>query len=57
MQSSAISRAAATAGDGPGARGTDRVDASFRPLAGAINLARLAVLGLRGTTRGWAVAA
>ena len=38
-------------------RGTTRVDADFRLLAAAINLARLAVLGLRGTTRGWAVAA
>jgi IS5 family transposase len=38
-------------------RGTSRVDADFRLLAGAINLARLAVLGLRGTPTGWAVAA
>jgi IS5 family transposase len=38
-------------------RGTARVDADFRLLAGAVNLARLAVLGLRGTTQGWAVAA
>ena len=37
-------------------RGTDRVDADFRLLAGAANLARLAVLGLRGTAQGWAVA-
>ena len=37
-------------------RGTSRVDADFRLLAGAINLARLAVLGLRGTPTGWAVA-
>jgi IS5 family transposase len=36
-------------------RGTVRVDADFRLLAGAANLARLAVLGLRGTTQGWAV--
>jgi hypothetical protein len=38
-------------------RGGQRVDADFRLLAGAANLARLAVLGLRGTTRGWVVAA
>jgi hypothetical protein len=38
-------------------RGTTRVDADFRLLAGAVNLARLAVLGLRGTTQGWAVVA
>jgi len=38
-------------------RGTARVDADFRLLAGAVNLARLAMLGLRGTTQGWAVAA
>ena len=38
-------------------RGTARVDADFRLLAGAVNLARLAVLGLRGTTHGWTVAA
>ena len=38
-------------------RGTARVDADFRLLAGAVNLARLAVLGLRGTAQGWAVAA
>ena len=38
-------------------RGTARVDADFRLLAAAVNLARLAVLGLRGTTQGWAVAA
>ena len=38
-------------------RGTVRVDADFRLLAGAVNLARLAMLGLRGTTQGWAVAA
>jgi hypothetical protein len=36
-------------------RGTDRVDADFRLLAGAVNLARLAVLGLRATASGWAV--
>jgi len=34
-------------------RGTARVDADFRLLASAVNLARLAVLGLRGTTHGW----
>ncbi len=38
-------------------RGTVRVDADFRLLAGAINLARLAVLGVRGSANGWAVAA
>jgi hypothetical protein len=37
-------------------RGTVRVDADFRLLAGAVNLARLAVLGLRTTACGWAVA-
>jgi IS5 family transposase len=38
-------------------RGTARVDADFRLLAGAVNLARLAVLGLRGTAHRWAVVA
>jgi Transposase DDE domain len=38
-------------------RGTTRVDADFRLLAAAVNLARLAVLGVRGTAQGWAVAA
>ena len=38
-------------------RGTARVDADFRLLAAAANLARMAVLGVRGTTQGWAVAA
>ncbi len=37
-------------------RGTARVDADFRLLAAAVNLARVAVLGLRGTAQGWAVA-
>ena len=37
-------------------RGTERVDADFRFLAGAQNLARMAVLGVRRTTCGWAVA-
>jgi hypothetical protein len=37
-------------------RGTDRVEADFRFLAGAVNVARLAVLGVRGTAHGWAVA-
>ena len=37
-------------------RGTDRVDADFRLLAGAVNIARLATLGVRLTTHGWAVA-
>jgi IS5 family transposase len=36
-------------------RGTARVDADFRLLAAAVNLARLAVLDLRGSTAGWAV--
>jgi hypothetical protein len=36
-------------------RGTERVDADFRLLAAAVNLARLAVLGLHRTTEGWAV--
>jgi Transposase DDE domain/Transposase domain (DUF772) len=34
-------------------RGTARVTADFRLLAGATNLARLAVLGLRSSTGGW----
>ena len=38
-------------------RSTARVDADFRLLAAATNLARMAVLGVRGTTQGWAVAA
>lgn len=37
-------------------RGTARVDADFRLLAAAANLARLALLGLHSTTSGWAVA-
>lgn len=37
--------------------GTDRVDADFRLLAGAVNLARLAMLGVRGTAHGRAVTA
>ena len=36
-------------------RGTDRVDADFRLLAAAVNLARLAVLNVRKTANGWAV--
>lgn len=36
-------------------RGTSRVDDDFRLLAAAANLARLAALGLRSTTHGWAV--
>jgi hypothetical protein len=31
------------------------VDADFRLLAAAVNLARLAVLGLHGTAAGWVV--
>jgi hypothetical protein len=38
-------------------RGTPRVDADFRLLAAAANLARLAVLGLHRTATGWAVPA
>jgi hypothetical protein len=38
-------------------RGTERVDADFRFLAGAVNMARMAVLGARRTAHGWAVAA
>src|ERR1051325_10614115 len=37
-------------------RGTDRVDADFRFLAGAVNLARLATLRIHATATGWAVA-
>jgi hypothetical protein len=37
-------------------RGTTKVDADFNLLAAATNLARLAVLGLRSTSRGWTVA-
>jgi len=35
---------------------TTRVDADFRLLAAAVNYARLAVLGVRGTAHGWATA-
>jgi hypothetical protein len=38
-------------------RGTVRVDADFRLLAAAVNLARMAVLGLNYTPAGWAVTA
>jgi Transposase DDE domain/Transposase domain (DUF772) len=37
-------------------RGTQKVDADFRLLGAATNVARLAVLGVRSTSRGWAVA-
>ena len=37
-------------------RGRDKVDADFRLLAAAVNLARLAVLGVRSTATGWATA-
>jgi hypothetical protein len=37
-------------------RGTSKVDADFRLLAAAANLARLASLGLRSTTTGWVIA-
>jgi Transposase DDE domain/Transposase domain (DUF772) len=36
-------------------RGRPRVDADFNLLAAAANLARLATLGLRSTTMGWAI--
>lgn len=36
-------------------RGRPKVDADFKLLAAAANLARLAALGLRSTTTGWAV--
>lgn len=35
-------------------RGLHRVDQDWKPLAGAVNLARLAILGLRWTPTGWA---
>jgi hypothetical protein len=38
-------------------RGTVKVDADFKLLAAAVNLARLNVLGVRWTNAGWAVAA
>jgi hypothetical protein len=38
-------------------RGQRNVDADFNLLAAAQNLARLAVLGVRSTINGWAVAA
>jgi len=37
-------------------RGIAKVDADFRLLAAAVNLARLAVLGLHSTSTGWAAA-
>jgi hypothetical protein len=37
-------------------RGTTKVDADFRLLAAATNLARLAILGLHTTATGWTVA-
>lgn len=36
-------------------RGTPKVDADFNLLAAAANMARLAVLGLRSTSTGWAI--
>ena len=39
----------------PRMRGTAKVDADFRLLAGAGNLARLARLGLGWTAAGWAI--
>jgi hypothetical protein len=38
-------------------RGTVKVDADFKLLAAAVNLARLSVLGVRWTNAGWAAAA
>jgi IS5 family transposase len=38
-------------------RGSARVDADFTLLAGATNLARLAILGVRSTPRGWVTGA
>lgn len=38
-------------------RGQPKVDADFKLLAAAVNLARLAALGLSSTTTGWAVTA
>jgi hypothetical protein len=38
-------------------RGQDKIDADFNLLAAAHNIARLAVLGIRSTTDGWATAA
>ena len=38
-------------------RGIGRVDADFRLLAGAVNLARMATLGVSGTVHGWVVTA
>ena len=38
-------------------RGRARVDADFTLLAGAVNLARLAVLGVRSTPQGWVTGA
>ena len=38
-------------------RGTAKVAADFSLLAAAVNLARLGMLGLRHTDRGWAAAA
>ena len=38
-------------------RGTTKVAADFSLLAAAVNLARLAVLGLRSHPAGWAIAA
>lgn len=37
-------------------RGQDKIDADFNLLAAAHNIARLAVLGIRSTPRGWATA-
>lgn len=37
-------------------RGLERVDQDWKLLAGAVNLARLATIGLRSTPTGWAIA-
>jgi hypothetical protein len=52
--SSPTSSAAAAAG-GPRVRGRQKVGADFALLAAAVNLARLAVLGLTGAGATWAV--
>ena len=38
-------------------RGQTKIDADFNPLAAAHNIARLALLGIHSTTKGWATAA
>lgn len=48
---------AAAAGRRARMRGRDKIDADFNLLAAAHNIARLAVLGIRSNTGGWAIAA